>query len=538
MSRARYAPLLLLALAVGLLLPAGCGEPPSGDGLPPATGRVQPYDVDGLPVVAGWKPSARPNVVLIVIDTLRADALAPDADGTPTMPKLAALSRQGTRFTNAVAPCSWTLPSIASLLTGKLPHAHGVIGEERAFTGLHPLASWAEIMSNGLGYETIACVAGPWPGGANTLLQGFQNVVGNFSLQGAPAFLSRWSARRDTRRPFFLTLHSFEAHEPYGKENHPFPARPLLAETESPSPLEGVNLEDPAEVTRRYVLDGAFREAVLRRGEHTALHESMTRYIWSGFRADPKPHLAEELRYGYREGARWVDGLIGETVDALRAQKLLENTLLIVTSDHGEAFGEHGMLLHGRTLYDELVRVPLVVIGPESTGFTGGRVVEGSVGITDLMPTVLALTGAPVPDDLDGVSLLPLMRGETAGRPIISEESRTPLRTGGASDAMVQSVRNEDWKVILTYERVAGTVIEEAYDLRTDPEEQKNLAKDGRVTDLSFDLPFCRALERVRDRVWAAVSGSNFMLDSGYMAGPAYVKGERPKQACEVSEKR
>jgi arylsulfatase A-like enzyme len=492
--------------------------------------------VNGFPTTAGWKPGARPNVVLLLIDTLRADSLAPDADGAPSMPKLAALSRQGTRFTNAVAPCSWTLPSVASLLTGKLPHAHGVVAEERAFTGLHPLASWAEIMANGLGYETVACVAGPWPGGPDTLLQGFQHVVGNFALQGAPAFLQRWSARRDVRRPFFLALHTFEAHEPYGKEDHPFPTRPLL-EAGAPSPLEGVNLEDPAEVTRRYVLDGPFREAVLRRGEHGALHESMTRYTWSGYRADPKPHLAEELRAGYREGVRWVDGLIGETVEALRAHGLLENTLLIVTSDHGEAFGEHGMLLHGRQLYDELVRVPLVVLGPEATGFAGGRVIEGSVGLTDLMPTVLDLAGAPIPDDLDGVSMLPLVRGQKTGRPVISEESRTPLRTSGQSDALVQSVRNESWKVIVTYERGAGTVIEEAYDLRTDPEEQLNLAdKDGRATNLAFDLPFCHALERVRDRVWSVVSGSNFMLDSGYVAGPAYVKGARPPRACETSE--
>jgi arylsulfatase A-like enzyme len=150
---------------------------------------------------------------------------------------------------------------------------------------------------------------------------------------------------------------------------------------------------------------------------------------------------------------------------------------------------------------------------------------------------VLDLAGAPIPDDLDGVSMLPLVRGQKTGRPVISEESRTPLRTSGQSDALVQSVRNESWKVIVTYERGAGTVIEEAYDLRTDPEEQLNLAdKDGRATNLAFDLPFCHALERVRDRVWSVVSGSNFMLDSGYVAGPAYVKGARPPRACETSE--
>src|SRR5687767_7271018 len=139
MLRSRYGFLPLLALALGALLPVGCGDRPAGDGAPAIVGRPQAYDLHGFRSAATWTPTARPNVVLILIDTLRADSLAPDADGAPSMPKLAALSRQGARFTNAVAPCSWTLPSIASLLTGKLPHAHGVVGQERPFSGLHPL---------------------------------------------------------------------------------------------------------------------------------------------------------------------------------------------------------------------------------------------------------------------------------------------------------------------------------------------------------------------------------------------------------------
>jgi arylsulfatase A-like enzyme len=187
--------------------------------------------------------------------------------------------------------------------------------------------------------------------------------------------------------------------------------------------------------------------------------------------------------------------------------------------------------MHGRQLYDELVRVPLVMAGPAPFG--GGRVVRGSVGLIDVMPTFLDLAGMPAIDGTQARSFLDLAVADGPGRPIVSEELVTPPKTAGAQNALVQSVRTERWKFIVTYDLLEGRVTEEAYDLERDPGEREDLAAGtGRVSTAPFDADFCDAIEEVRDRIWGAVDRTQSLVGSGYATGVARVTDERPPRTC------
>ncbi len=509
---------LLGGLLTGAFSVSACG--PEGD---PSAAAAPVPDADGR-LLGPAHGRTRPNVLLVVIDTLRADALAPVGEGAEPMPHLARRARSGVQFRGASAASSWTLPSLTTLLTGRLPAEHGIEGEEGLAQGLAPMATWAETLGRGLGYETVAWVGGPWTGGHGSMLEGFDDVSAQLPLSAAPALVTSWSRRRDPTRPFFLLLHAFEAHDPYGEANHRVgqPAVEAL-DRGDPFPLLGPEPDGPA-LTRAYVLDARSRQALLDAPEARQLMPAFLRYIWSGWRARPDPALAAELREAYGGGVRWVDGLLEQALRAFEGAGLLRDTLLIVTGDHGEAFGEHGLLLHGRHLYDELLRVPLVVSGPAP--FDRPAAPTASVGLADLFPTVLELVGLAPPPGLAGRSLVPLLEGGGEGRPVRAQVARRPAHTGGESDAELESVRSARWKFIVTYDRLAGTVTEEAYDLLADPEERRDRADaHHRVQGLPFDDAFCRAVERARDRIWA-LAALHGVAPAGAAAAP------RPPSSC------
>ncbi len=286
-----------------------------------------------------------------------------------------------------------------------------------------------------------------------------------------------------------------------------------------------------AELVRRSILDGE-QGLLLATDPRLRSHQAtLTRHLWAGLETQPDPGLRGSLANAYRVGLHWVDGLLQRTLDHLRARGLLENTLLVVTADHGEAFGEHGMLLHGLQLYDELLRVPLILHGPPP--FHQRLQVAGSVGLTDLFPTIVTWLGAPPPDDLEGQSFLDSLRAPGPGRPVLAEESRTHEVTAGLSVAHLVSVRNADWKYIGTLDLTQGTLREEAYDLRSDPLETRNRANaDGFVRDLPFDEAFCQAIERARDRLWGTAAYAEWTAQQGYSASTYSSVAGRPLSGC------
>jgi arylsulfatase A-like enzyme len=507
-----------LALALVLGLAGGCGEERERE---PARAAGATYDRDGHRLVDGRRPETPLNLVVIVVDTLRADALGGEGDAAGTMPFLASLARRGIAFEDATAPAPWTVPSLASLLTGLLPVRHGC-DEPRRPPRLDPsFTTFAEALANGWGYETAAFVAGPWVDEAGGLLQGFETRRRDFMLQGIDTMVEPWVRRRDARRPFFLLLHTFEAHDPYGAEDHPWPEPP---QTGSEPPRDLAAVREPWEMARWFLLDREARGALgAAMGQRYV--DEVVRYLHSGYRENPRLELAEELRAAYGEGVRWVDGLLARTVERLETWGLLENTVLVVTSDHGEAFGEHGTLEHGRVLYDELVRIPLVMTGPPP--FQGGRRIRGGVGLVDVMPTLLDRAGLLALDGTDGVSAMSLVEGTSPGRIVFSQERLNRDNTSEDVEMVRHSIRSARWKVIVTWDQRAGTVVEEVYDLEKDPAERFDLAKSG-VADGPFDAALCEALERMRDGVWGSVDSAHRVLHTPYGAGVSRVEAGRP----------
>lgn len=514
----RSLPLLPLLL----LLCCGCGDPQ-----PPASDpNASPYDATGRLIRDLVEvPDAPPNLVVLVIDTLRADAVALPGGPTALMPALSELARNGVSFSNASAPSPWTVPSITGFLTGLLPSVHGSEAPLQSPQLPAAVTTFAEALRRTYGYETAAYTAGPWMGGSRrSILQGFQYGGHGFALQGTGKIVRGFATERDPARPFFLLLHTFEAHGPYGSRNHPWPSRPV-----PPGRLSSIDpsrVTEPWQKARHFMLDLNARYD-LQRHYGPSLAVDVVRYLHGGYMAAPRPTLAAELRVAYETGVRWVDGLVSETVTQLRAWGMLENTLLVITSDHGEAFGEHGVLAHGRQLYDELTRVPLVMIGPEP--FAGGRVVPGNVGLIDILPTFFDMAGLVPLDRIQGRSFLPVVSKSGAGRPVFAEEILNADNTGEDVYEILTSVRTARWKYILTHDTQAGIARETFYDLRADPGEQVPLGAthDG-LAVLERDAPFRAAVERARDRVWGAGPQVRGLYAGPPVAGTAPAGTPRP----------
>lgn len=515
-------PLALPALALLFLLPLGCGDDEAG---PPRAGGGSRYDAEGnaiVPVPA--YEGRRPNLVVILIDTLRADAL-----DTGRMPYVTSLAAKGVSFPDATAPSPWTVPSITSFLTGLLPSGHGCDQPLKGPRLLGAVTTFAEVLRQAYGYETAAYTAGPWISDKESVLQGFTRGGHPFALQGTTKILERFVAQRDKDKPFFLFLHSYEAHDPYGEGNHPWPQRPVGTGRQSGLDLETVT--EPWQITK-HVMTSWDERVDLYNLHGTELSRKVVRYVHAGFMENPRPDLADELRTAYWKGVRWVDGLVEASVEQLGAWGMLEDTVLVVTSDHGEAFGEHGILAHGRQMYDEQVRIPLVMTGPAP--FDGGRVIAGGVGLIDVLPTFLEHAGCAPLDGVQGRSFLARLTSDRPGRPVFSEEILNRDNTGLDTQQVLTSVRSKRWKYIITFDELKGTVMEEAYDLEADPLEQNDLSKGlGRIEGLTFDLAFCEAIEMARDRIWGAAAAGNRLYASPYGAGRAMVTSDRPA-ACAV----
>jgi arylsulfatase A-like enzyme len=523
---------LALALLAGLM---ACGHE---GGAPVPRGPA--YDAEGrLQRGGGGAPSDAPNVIVLVVDTLRADAVDPIDPERAAMPFLSALAQKSVCFTQASAPAPWTLPSLTSLLTSRLPHEHGVTGEVLNAAHVERLPTLPEVLRHNFGYRTTAMLGGLGPQVARALGQGFDEASDDFALRVAAAQLGPWAKTRDRRKPFFLMLHTFEAHDPYGEHNHPHPMTAPTTEAleAARTTLKAMGAEPQAdELVWHALTSQAHAHLLYRTGEFRAWRADLNRYLWDGLERKPNPDLCARLAAAYRTGLGWVDARLKELHATLASEGLLENTLLIVTGDHGEAFGEHGRLRHGNVLYDEVLRVPLVISGPAP--FDRPALIEGSVGLTDIAPTLLELVGAPNLDQADGRSLLALARaGGGPGRAVEAQEERSPLHTSGASLARLASLRSTDWKYVCTHDLVAGSLREEAYDLRSDPEERVNRAgPDGVLGSLPFDEEFCRGVERIRMRFWGQAAQVDRQIAQGYGAGLQMTVTPRPAASCETGE--
>lgn len=371
-------------------------------------GKLAPglgFAVWGAPqVVAGHAGPERPNVLLVSLDTLRRDHLSLygyQRDTTPNLERWA--ERCGVVFEKAVAPSPWTLPSHVAMFTGLDALSHRVNHAVPVPARLTMLAQHLR----SAGYDTAAVTGGAYLAPAFGLSRGFDRFWHWSSRDIASASdeiqegIGRTRALLDggLARPFFLFLHTYEVHTPY-EEREPYFSR-----------FRGDSGEKKAAATSRVVVE---RQQPPRADDgyqawfswnwldkfHPANQEGVP------LRPDER-QLAVDL---YDSGIAYTDAQLGELLDHLHSTGLDRTTWVIVTSDHGEALGEDGLMGHAY-LDDSNLLVPLVVFPPACAG--GGRRIPGLARTIDVTPTILDALGIEVDTPRDGESLMPALRGES-----------------------------------------------------------------------------------------------------------------------------
>lgn len=397
-------------------------------------------------VIGGGDATA--PVILITIDTLRADALSCYGGPPKSSPNIDALAAQGDRFTNAVSPAPWTLPSITSIMTGLSVFAHDVDNMSARLPD--NLATLAEHMRR-TGRTTAAIGLNPFFEDQHNVGQGFDDLsafyprpslgssFGSRRLQGSKGLWTRIpdseQLTEDTlawlesnhEKPFFLWVHYLDPHTPYT------PPVENLDETLY-SPKVGYSLRDLASMHAQ---------------------EASRRF---------DTHDRRWIRELYQGEVRDVDANVGRILDRLRAYGIYDEALIVLTSDHGEEFWEHDGFEHGRSLYRELLQVPLIIKQPNQQA---RAVVDELVGTVSLTPTLLDWADLDWnPEDYSAASLLPLLEGrpeEFQPAPVFSTSVVT------YEDRM--SVVFDNHKYI----RSKLTGREELYDLAADPQERLDL---------------------------------------------------------------
>ncbi len=396
----------------------------------------------------------RPNVLLVSLDTARADRLGCYGNPRPVTPHLDALARDGVRFARAEAASNWTLPSHYSLFSGYTPAAHGVLPDLGAFHGyLHPdqrlnvRGSGRETMlAEALrerGFRTVAITENAWVSPRFGFSQGFDvyRYDGRHSLPGTAVAALAELSRNGSRGPWFLFVHTYAPHQPY---------------------------HAPREFRLRFAspdhVGFAWPLALVPIGEYYRFHTRI-------FPAAPSDVRA--FRDLYDGQLAWADTLVGQLLGELERQGLREQTLVVVTADHGEELLERGLLDHGDTLHEEVTRVPLVVAWPGRV--PAGVVVEETVSGIDVAATILDLVG--VGDRLgDGRSLVPCWTAAGCGERIAFAEA---IGFGGEP-------LHAAWRGSVKYvvRKTAEGTREMLFDLRNDPGERRNLAS-RRAPDLA-----------------------------------------------------
>ena len=388
--------------------------------------------------------AASPNILVYLIDTLRADRLGVYGYDEPTSPNLDALAGDGIVFSHALAQSSWTRPSVASLFTGLHPRSHTVNGRSDA---LPPTATTLASVLGAAGYQTAAFVTN----GNVSENFGFDLGFDDFVYLGERDTremhvqsdvvndrVFTWIENRDGERPFFLYVHTSDPHDPYAPRT-PFRDRFV------PAPRY------PDRITIR------------------TMHERPPE-------ADQTSSIARELSALYDAEVAFNDHHVGRLLDHLRARDLYNSTIVLVVSDHGEEFYEHEFWGHGDTLYGEQLRVPFVLKLPHQA--SAGQVVDGLAQHLDVMPTILDLVGVPPVAGVQGRSLKPVIGG-TPSPPFLPAAAYV-----NKDGHEIESYEIAGYKIIRSRHQDAEHWTSEIYDLRGDPGELDDLAGPPSVLSL------------------------------------------------------
>lgn len=427
--------LRLVAAAIAL---GGCGSPAPPPSATPAGRDTNP-------------------IIIYLIDTLRADRLGVYGYPQPTSPRLDALAKESVVFEQAYAPAPWTLPSVASILTSSFACEHGLTA---AGVALSPALPTLAERLQALGYATGAYYQNASAGPMAALDRGYQISELRQPELGSLAGVAREFIGR-TRGPFLLYLHTMEPHNAFD-----------VAERDI-RPFGHVSVDDRETYRATGDVHRVAMMADLRKADAAKLAAAEADLERS---ARELSRMQAQIRILYDAAVRRADTNLGETLDALRESGVLDRALLIVLSDHGEEFGEHGGWFHGQSVYEEMIRVPLLVRFPG--GEHAGRRIAARVSLLDLVPTLLDYLGhAEACSGCRGRSLLPLLGAPgTYESPAVTAvrigwqyySRRLQARIGDVNIAVREGSRKSIWNA------EPDTV--ELYDLATDPGEQSNRA--------------------------------------------------------------
>jgi len=456
---------LLLACAAGCERPGTEAAPPAGaDGA-----EVRPViSAAGGPA---WKQAIRrdlprptTNVVLFLIDTLRADRIGAYGYDQPTTPTIDALAAEAVLFENATAPAPWTLPSVPSILTSTFTCEHGlnVDGEKLS----EEIPTMAELLRE-VGYYTAQLYANGYAGPTTGLDRGYAQSKRIAGTEGRD--VEAWNAERPDQ-PFFLYIHNIEPHMPH---------KLTLAPREVQEALGGFPRTLPRQLGQ---LRARYRPLVrfdwsnnqpLGTTDNTAAQDAALRAMHRMWR---------EHQMLYDVAVRWSDYRLRSCIDALKSAGLWEDTLFILLADHGEELGDHGAYLHSQSAYQELMHVPLLVKFPRGE-FRGTRVAQ-QISLVDVLPTVLDFLGRrDLAPGARGASLMPLVRGEplepaalprVLGLRMNEKKYYKPWAEVRGNVNIV--VRLNEFKGIYNADAPLQTL--ELYDVVADPRERNNLCAD------------------------------------------------------------
>lgn len=415
--------LIVLDRISGILAPAESGDPSA----------VPPELLEALmPKPMTSEGGKKRHIVLLTVDSLRADRLLATGARTSLMPRLEKLSSAATVFTRAYAPSCWTIHSMSSVLTSQLPSAlrfdHVSVGPDLRFT----VRSEAKLIENPAFRKQVTPV--PIRDEHPTL----------------PAILRKAGYWTATVAPYIFYLREAGVTSDF--------------EIVDEEAYRGLTV-DGMGITEAPLVDRALSLIDARKDDDPI-------FLWLHFMEPHAPYQArdEGARGGtsiarYESELRFVDAEIGRLLDGMKARELYDDSIVVVHADHGEEFRDHGGQFHATTLYDEVIRVPFIVKLP--AGETGSALLHQPVSLLDLVPTLLDLVGLDSPAPLMGRSLRPAIEGlPVHARPVVSECARF----GRDKRSLVLL----PFKLIV--DQVVGTV--ELFNLQQDPAERTNLADE------------------------------------------------------------
>lgn len=391
-----------------------------------------------------------PNIIVIVLDAASAAYFGAYGAAGDSSPNIDRLARNSVVFENAYSQSSTTVPSTASLLTGVRGTTHHMTGHPKTGRVVLPpeLRTVAEMLGD-YGYRSFGVIGNPFAGApALGLDRGYDRCVQVYGLR-------KFQRVRATEKSshFKVTLPE-DINEQVFRLLPRFAARGTFAYIHYLQPHQPY--DPPAEFLPEATPGGA------RSGARASWDELYDAYLRANRTGEVQPATVAAIEGRYRGNLRYVDAGVGDLLERLRREPWYDESVVVLMADHGDAFFKHRYFGHNLTLYDDMIRIPFLIKFPRSDRIAPKRLSQ-PVETIDLLPTLFGYLGIPIPEQLEGDDLWPLIRGQAdrlEGPEVIVASLRRNLH----------AIRLGDHKYIRSAQGV-----EELYDLRTDPDERRNL---------------------------------------------------------------